>query len=85
MQYHEGSLTKLGDIVTILLQTHRARTRVVMLGDTGEPLNIDKGFIEWIEQNPLAQTDQKYTPVGNYMLTGLDCCVSPPDTSWIKT
>ena len=97
MQYHDGSLTKLGDIVTILLQSHRARARVVMLGETGEHLDIDKGFIEWVErekllapsqvivewvdQNPLAKNDPKYAPVGNYMFTGLDSCVSPPDAS----
>lgn len=53
MQYHDGSLTKLGDIVTILLQSRRARARVVMLGDTGEHLDIDKRFIEWVEREKL--------------------------------
>jgi hypothetical protein len=95
MQYHDGSLAKLGDIVTIPLPGGSARARVVMLGDTREHLDIDKGFIEWVEseklldpsqvvvewidQNPLAHSDPKYAPVGNYMFTGLDACVTRVD------
>jgi len=95
MQYHDGSLAKLGDIVAIPLPGGSARARVVMLGDTREHLAIDEGFVEWVEseklldpsqvvvewidQNPLAHSDPKYSPVGNYMFTGLDCCVTRVD------
>jgi hypothetical protein len=32
--------------------------------------------VEWIDQNPLAHNDPKYAPVGNYMFTELDECVT---------
>ena len=35
--------------------------------------------IEWIDQNPLAHNDPKYAPVGNYMFTELDECVTHDD------
>jgi hypothetical protein len=92
MMYHDGSLVRLGDILNIPLPSGNSRARVVMLGDTGEHLDIDKQFIEWVErekvldathvvvewldQNPLAHTNPDYAPVGNYMFTGLDCCVT---------
>ena len=89
MQYHDGLLVKLGDIVSIALAEGAAKARVVMLGDTREHLNVDEGFIEWVEseklldssqvvvewvdRNPFAHDDPQYAPVGNYMFTGLDC------------
>jgi hypothetical protein len=95
MNYHDGSPAKLGDIVSIPISGGSARARVVMLGDTGEHLDMDTGFIEWVEseklldstqavvewidQNPLAHSDPQYAPVGNYMFTGLDCCVTRVD------
>ena len=95
MHYHDGSPVRLGDIVSIPMSDGSARARVVMLGDTREHLDIDEGFIEWVEsgklldasqvvvewmdQNPLAQRDPQYAPVGNYMFTGLDCCVTRVD------
>jgi hypothetical protein len=33
-------------------------------------------LVEWIDRNPLAHNDPKYAPVGNYMFTQLDECVS---------
>lgn len=92
MRYSDGSPVKLGDIVTILLADGSAKARVVMLGDTREHLSVDEGFIEWVESeklldasqvvvewidsNPFAHDDPRYAPVGNYMFTGLDCCVT---------
>jgi hypothetical protein len=90
MTYHDGSPVKLGDIVTISLRDCRAKARVVMLGDTREHLDIDKQFLEWVERdkallepsyvvvdhNPLAHNDPQYAPVGNYMFTQLDECVT---------
>ena len=92
MKYSDGSPVRLGDIVTILLADGGAKARVVMLGDTREHLSIDEGFIEWVESenlldpsqvvvewidgNPLAHDNPQYSPVGNYMFTGLDCCVA---------
>jgi hypothetical protein len=93
MKYPDGSLVKLGDIVTIPLPDGGARARVVMFGDTREHLDIDRQFldwverdksllepsyvvVEWIDQNPLAHNDPKYAPVGNYMFTELDECVT---------
>jgi hypothetical protein len=35
--------------------------------------------VEWIDQNPLAHNDPKYAPVGNYMFTELDECVTHVD------
>jgi hypothetical protein len=32
--------------------------------------------VEWIDQNPLAHNDPKYAPVGNYMFTELDECIT---------
>jgi hypothetical protein len=32
--------------------------------------------VEWIDHNPLAHNDPKYAPVGNYMFTELDECVT---------
>ena len=95
MNYHDGSPAKLGDIVAIRLADRSAKARVVLLGDTREHLGVDAEFIEWaesqkllvpsqvvvewIDQNPLAHDDPQYAPVGNYMFTGLDCCVTRVD------
>ncbi len=102
MKYPDGSLVRLGDIVTIPLPDSNAKARVVMLGakarvvmlgDTREHLGIDKKFldwvesdktllepsyvvVEWVDRNPFAHNDPKYAPVGNYMFTQLDGCVT---------
>ena len=94
MNYHDGSAAKLGDIVSIPMPDGNAKARLVMLGDTGEHLEMDAAFIEWVEsakmldsteavvewidQNPLAHSDPQYAPVGNYMITGF-CCVTRID------
>ena len=93
MKYHNGSLVKLGDIVTIPLADGGAKAWVVMLGDTREHLGVDEGFIEWVEneklldptqvvvewidRKPFAHDDPQYAPVGNYMFTGVDECITP--------
>jgi hypothetical protein len=95
MKYSDGSAVKLGDIVSIALADGGARARIVMLGDTREHVDVDKSFLEWVEseklldssqvivewvdQNPLAHDDRQYAPVGKYMFTGLDCCVTRVD------
>ena len=95
MNYHDGSPAKLGDIVAVRLADRTAKARVVLLGDTREHLDVESEFIEWaeseklfdpsqvviewIDQNPLAHSDPQYAPVGNYMFTGLDCCVTRVD------
>ncbi len=92
MKYADGSVVKLGDIVTIRLSPGSARARVVMLGDSREHLDVDAAFIrwvesenllepsqvivEWIDRNPFAHNDPRYAPVGNYMFTGLDACIT---------
>jgi hypothetical protein len=93
MKYHDGFPAKLGDIVIIPLRDSSAKARIVMLGDTREHLDIDKEFldwvendksllepsyviVEWVDRNPLAHNDPKYAPVGNYLFTKLDECVS---------
>ena len=92
MKYHNGSAANLGDIVIIPLPTGSAKARIVMVGDTLEHLDIDKQFlnwvknenvleasqvaVEWIGKNPLAHNDPQYAPVGNYMFTELDECVT---------
>ena len=63
-----------------------------MLGDTREHLDIDKQFLDWVERdkmleqshvvvewvghNPFAHNDPQYAPVGQYMFTQLDECVT---------
>jgi hypothetical protein len=96
MKYPDGSLVKLGDIITIPLPSGSAKARVVMLGDTREHLDIEKSFldwvesdqkllepsyvvVEWVDRNPLAHNNPKYAPVGNYMLTEVDECVTHND------
>ena len=92
MTYYDGSPVTLGDIVTIPLQDGSAQARVVMLGDTQEHLDIDEQFVQWVQserllepsqvvvewvtRNPFAHDDPQYAPVGNYMFTGLDSCIT---------
>ena len=33
-------------------------------------------MVEWVDRNPLVHDDPKYAPVGNYMFTELDECVT---------
>ena len=77
-------------IVVIPMPNGDVRARVVMLGDSREHLDLEEGFLEWIEleelldpshiviewvdPNPLAHNDPQYAPVGNHMFTSL-CCV----------
>lgn len=93
MRYHNGSLMALGDVVDVLVPSGTARARVVMLGDTYEHLDLDEGFlswvqsekllrpdavvIEWLGENPFAHDDSRYAPVGNYMFTDVDEGLSP--------
>ena len=88
MWYHDGTEVALGDVVTVPVPTGSARGRVVMLGETYEHLEIDAAFLEWvkrdrvleptsivlewIDENPFAHNDPRYSPVGNYMFSALD-------------
>jgi len=88
MQYYDGSLVALGDIVNVPVPGGTAKARVVMLGETYEHLEIDAQFlswvekerileptsvvIEWLEANPFEHNDPQYAPVGNYMFSPLD-------------
>ena len=92
MKYLDGSPITLGDVVQVPIPKGRAKARVVMLGETYEHLDIDKGFLEWVKaekklnkadivvewigRNPLAHNDPRYAPVGNYMFTAVD--------EWVK-
>jgi hypothetical protein len=92
MQYHDGTLVKLGDRVRAAVPAGTAPARIVMLGDTYEHLEIDPQFLswvkrdrvleaghvvlEWIEENPFAHEDPKCAPVGNYMFSPLDSAVT---------
>lgn len=49
MNYSDGSMVALGDIVTLPVPTGTAKARVVMLGETYEHLAIDPDFVSWIE------------------------------------
>ena len=51
MNYPDGSPARLGDIVTIRLRDCNAKARIVMLGDTREHLNLDKKFVDWVEND----------------------------------
>lgn len=88
MKYHDGNPVSLGDVVSVPVPSGTAEARVVMLGDTYEHLDIDRGFlawvqrdrvlaassvvIEWLGDNPFAHDDPQYAPVGNYMFSPLD-------------
>jgi hypothetical protein len=88
MRYHDGSTVALGDIVNVPVPEGTAKARVVMLGETYEHLDIDPGFIEWVQRdkvlkpsaivvewvdaNPLAHDNPRYAPVGTYMFSPLD-------------
>lgn len=91
MQYDDGTTVVLGDIVAIPMPDRTPHARVVMLGDTLSHLEIDPSFhdwviheklladhqvvVEWTAENPLAHSDPRYAPVGNYLTTGLRGCV----------
>ena len=88
MQYHDGTLAKLGDIIIVPLHSGPIEGRVVMLGDTYEHLDLDAEFVTWVKkdmiidstlvavqligENPLAHNDPRYAPVGDIMFTTLD-------------
>ena len=92
MKYHDGSTVRLGDVVTVPVPDGTAKARVVMLGETYEHLDIDRGFIDWVKKdkvlepasivvewlgaNPYAHDDPRYAPVGNYMFSPLDDSVT---------
>jgi hypothetical protein len=90
--YADGRPVSLGDLIDISVGENKLkRARVVMLGDTGEHLDIDQSFLDWVKRdkvieqsqvvvewvgdNPLAHNDPMSAPVGNYMFTTIDCCV----------
>lgn len=88
MNYYDGSLISLGDIVTVPVPNGVARGRVVMLGDTYEHSEIDQQFLEWVkrdrvlevssiviqwvENNPFTHNDGRYAPIGDMMFTPVD-------------
>jgi len=92
MEYHDQSVVKLGDIVSVPVPEGTAKARVVMLGDTYEHLEIDRQFlswvkeekvlkadsivVEWIANNAFTHEDPPYAPVGEYMFTAVD--------EWVK-
>ena len=93
MKYNDGSMVRLGDIVTVPVPAGTAKARVVMLGDSHAHLAIDERFLEWVKTerllnpdsvviewlgpNPLSHSNSKYAPVGNYMFTPVDQHVIP--------
>ncbi|MGZ5011387.1 MAG: hypothetical protein ACXV74_10550 [Methylobacter sp.] len=80
MNYHDGSIVCLGDVVRVPVPKGTARARVVMLGETYEHLDVDENFVtwvkadkvlkpsdiivEWVDSNPFAHNDPRYAPVG---------------------
>jgi len=88
MNYLDGPEVRLGDVVRVPTPAGERRARVVMLGDTGQHLDRDAGFvrwvrdsrilaptsvfIEWLDDNPFAHDDPQLAPVGNYMSTTVD-------------
>ena len=88
MKYHDGTTVSLGDVVSVPIPSGTAEARVVMLGDSYEHLEIDSGFlawvqrdkvltassvvIEWLGDNPFAHDNPEYAPVGNYMFSAID-------------
>ena len=88
MKYYEGSEIRLGDIVSIPTPGGDVQAQVVMLGDSGEHLVVDKDFVQWVQRdnilssssvflewvgdNPFAHYDQNLAPVGNFISTVVD-------------
>ena len=88
MRYHNGLEVLLGDIVTVPTPKGDAPARVVMLGHSGDHLEIDVNFLEWVISsnilaptsifiewtgpNPFAHSDSHFAPVGRYMSTTVD-------------
>ncbi len=88
MQYRDGKIAALGDIVSVPVPGGTADARIVMLGETYDHLDIDPQFlswvvrerklendsvvVEWLGSNPLSHQDPAYAAVGNYMFTPLD-------------
>ena len=92
MQYTDGTPVNLGDVVNVPMPNGNVKARVVMLGASYEHLEIDPGFVAWVKEekslapnavvvewmgvNPLAHNDPRYAPVGNYMFTSIDECIT---------
>ena len=88
MKYADGSIARLGDIVSIQLFDGPHEGKIVMLGDTLEHLNLDSEFVKWVVserliekdfvaiqwtgKNPLEHHDPNFAPVGDILFTGLD-------------
>ncbi len=88
MQYKDGFIVALGDIVSVPVPGGTSQARVVMLGETYDHLDIDPQFlswvqkekileptsvvIEWLNANPFEHNDPQYAPAGNYMFSPLD-------------
>ena len=87
MQYEDGQIVRLGDIIDIGLADVVHRARVVLLGESGIYAGIDEKTAEraieskhvgknsvmavWIDKNPLAHSDPRYAPVANTISTDL--------------
>lgn len=87
MTYEDGQTIVLGDVVKIELHDGDHIGRIIMMGDTGKCSGIDDSvaqwaresghvgknniMLEWIEPNPLAHDDPKYSPVSNTLSTCL--------------
>lgn len=87
MKYYDDTEVTPGDIVSVPIPEGAAKARIVMLGDTYDHLPIDEQFlnwvktdkvlkessvVEWLSDNPFANDDQQYAPVGNYMFAAID-------------
>ena len=58
MNYHDGSLAQLGDIVRVpISSTETARARIVMMGDTYEHLDIGRAFLLWVKSDNVLRPD----------------------------
>jgi hypothetical protein len=87
MDYEDGQIVRLGDIINIGLADGMHRARVILLGETGdydgidektakwaiESKHVDKNSIMavWLDENPLSHNDSRYAPVANTISTDL--------------
>lgn len=97
MFYTNGTQIALGDIVTVPIPNGLGTARVVMVGDTYEHLEIDQRFVrwvnaerkldansvvvEWVDENPFANNDPAFAPVGNYLFSPVDQRLLPIRTA----
>ena len=57
MNYDDGSIVKLGDVVTVAIPSGEAKARIVMLGDTYAYVDdINPRFLAWVTEDRILES-----------------------------